>query len=257
MKLRQIAFAAEKLEPSEEILLDVLGLDVGFRDPGVGHFGLHNGVIPVGDNFLEIVAPVEGQTDTAAGRFMARRGGDAGYMVLLHVADGTGARERAAKLGIRAVWENNEDGAVATHFHPVDLGGVILSVDSFVESPDPSEEWSYWRWGGPDWLSHVRAGVTEAMVGMELVNPDPARQAANWSSLLDAPVMAVTDGFDMPCADGGIIRFRETARDMLPGISQIDFRMTDKAEALSRAKAHGLTHDADGFTLMQVRCNLI
>ncbi len=257
MKLRQIAFAAEKLEPAEEILLDVLGLEVGFRDPGVGHFGLHNGVIPVGDNFLEIVAPEAGQSDTAAGRFMARRGGDAGYMVLLHAADAAPTRARAEKLGIRAVWNSDDDGAVATHFHPVDLGGVILSVDSFAESPDPSEEWSYWRWGGPDWLSHVRAGLTEAMVGMELVNPDPARQASTWSSLLDIPCLAVEDGFDMPLPDGGIIRFRATGKDELPGIAAIDFRMADKAASLSRAKAHGLPTDADGFTMMQVRCNLI
>ena len=129
----------------------------------------------------------------------------------------------------RGVSWPGEDGAVATHFHPVDLGGVILSVDSFAESPDPSEEWSYWRWGGPDWLSHVRAGLTEAMVGMELVNPDPARQASTWSSLLDIPCQAVEDGFDMPLPDGGLIRFRATGKDELPGIAAIDFRMAYKA----------------------------
>lgn len=255
MRLRQIAYAAGDLATTEAALLDVLGLKTAFRDPGVGHFGLHNAVIPVGGNFLEIVAPT--QENTAAGRYIERRGGDCGYMVLFHTDDAHVTRANAEKLGIRIVWEGSREHIVANHFHPVDMGGVIVSVDSFDRPGDPDEEYSFWEWAGPDWKDDVDTSVTRRMTGVELAHPDPARQAADWSAVLGVPVIATTDdGFDMPMSDGGIVRFRKTEEGEQPGIRALDFEMTDKAEALRRADARGLPCDADGFTLMQVRCNL-
>lgn len=259
MRLRQIAFAARELAPTEETLLDVLGLETGFRDPGVGEFGLHNAVIPVGGNFLEIVAPT--QDDTAAGRYMDRRGGDCGYMAIFQADDASRARENARKLGIRAVWNHDEEGVTATHFHPVDMGGAIVSVDSFREA-DVEEEYAYWKWAGPEWKDHVKTGVTRRMTGLELAHPDPARQASTWSALLDLPARAVEEeGFDVTMSDGGIVRFRRTAEGEQPGIRALDFDMTDPGEALKRAGARGLERGSaagsDGwFELMQVRCNL-
>ena len=40
MHIRQIALVARALEPVVSDLCAILGLDVGFRDPGVGGFGL-------------------------------------------------------------------------------------------------------------------------------------------------------------------------------------------------------------------------
>ena len=78
--IRQIAFVARDLEPVEAHLTAVLGVDVCFRDPGVGEFGLHNALWPIGHRFLEVVSPT--QAGTSAGRFLDRRGGDGGYMVI-------------------------------------------------------------------------------------------------------------------------------------------------------------------------------
>lgn len=257
MRLRQIAFAAAELAPAEEALLDVMGLETGFRDPGVGEFGLHNAVIPVAGNFLEIVAPEPGKTGTAAGRYIERRGGDTGYMAIFHAVDARPIRANAEKLGIRAVWHHNHDDATATHFHPVDMGGVIASVDSFPAAPDPDEKYAFWKWAGPDWKSHAPTTITRRMTGVGFVHPDPAKMAATWSSLLGLPALAVgEDGFDMPTSDGGVLRFRKTEGGGDPHMAELDFEMTDKAEALRRAKARGLEADADGFTMMQVRFNL-
>lgn len=260
MRLRQIAFAARELAPAEETLLDVLGLETGFRDPGVGEFGLHNAVIPVAGNFLEIVAPT--QDGTAAGRYMDRRGGDCGYMAIFQTPDAMDARQRAEKLGVRAVWRHDEEGCCATHFHPVDMGGAIVSVDSFDKAPDVEEEYAYWKWAGPEWKDHVDTSITRRMCGLELSHPDPARQASTWSALLDLPARAVgEDGFDMATGDGGAIRFRRTADGEQPGIRALDFEMTDMGESLKRAGVRGLQrgsgdHGAGWFDLMQVRFNL-
>ena len=55
MRLRQVALVARKLGTAVEEIREVLGIEVGFADPGVGVFGLENAVLPVGDTFLEVV----------------------------------------------------------------------------------------------------------------------------------------------------------------------------------------------------------
>ena len=62
LRLRQIAGVAEKLQPVEEELVDILGIKVCYRDPGVGYFGLENALFPIGDQLLEVVAPVKENT---------------------------------------------------------------------------------------------------------------------------------------------------------------------------------------------------
>src|SRR5713226_5795789 len=103
MRLRQVALVAHDLEPVVADLCAVLGIDVAFRDPGVREFGLHNAVMAIGDTFLEVVSPV--QPDTTAGRYLERRGGDGGYMVILQCDDLDADRRRVADLGIRVVWQ--------------------------------------------------------------------------------------------------------------------------------------------------------
>ena len=101
LRLRQIALVAEKLAPVEEELTDVLGIEVCFRDPGVGHFGLENALFPVGNQLLEVVAPV--RENTAGGRYLERRKGDGGYMVITQCNDHAPRRARFEALGVRIV----------------------------------------------------------------------------------------------------------------------------------------------------------
>jgi hypothetical protein len=96
VRLRQVALVARDLEPVVEAVRHELGLDdtEPFRDPGIAAFGLHNAVMEVGDTFLEVVSPV--RPDTTAGRYLERRGGDGGYMVIFQVDDLAAARARIA-----------------------------------------------------------------------------------------------------------------------------------------------------------------
>ena len=55
IRLRQIALVAHDLESVLGDLDKVLGLEVAFRDPGVAAFGLVNAVLPVGEQFIEVV----------------------------------------------------------------------------------------------------------------------------------------------------------------------------------------------------------
>ena len=101
MKLRQVVFVCKDLESNAKELCETLGIDIAYRDPGVGKWGLANVVCPTGHDFLEIVSPT--QEGTSAGRYIQRRKGDGGYMVILQVPDAIKERERIAALGVRAV----------------------------------------------------------------------------------------------------------------------------------------------------------
>src|SRR2546423_1234751 len=126
MRLRQVALVAHDLEPVVKELSDVLGVGVCYRDPGVGLFGLHNALFTIGDTFLEVVSPV--RDGTTAGRYLERRGGDSGYMVILQSDDLDADRARVTQLGVRVVWQADRPNIRGTHLHPADVGGAILSL---------------------------------------------------------------------------------------------------------------------------------
>src|SRR5215472_1993792 len=128
MRLRQIAFIAHEIDPVAKQLEDVFGLRVGYRDPGVEVFGLTNVVMPVGGEFLEVVSPF--RDDASGARYLGRRGGDAGYMVILQDADALGHRARLEALGVRVIARSPDRTYRYTHFHPGDCAGVLLSIDS-------------------------------------------------------------------------------------------------------------------------------
>ena len=99
IRLRQVALVARDLDRVVDELCERLGLTVCYHDPGVSHFGLHNALMMIGDQFLEVVAPT--QDGTTAGRLLDKRGGDGGYMAIYEVDD-LDAREAALEeAGIR------------------------------------------------------------------------------------------------------------------------------------------------------------
>lgn len=158
LRIRQIALVARELEPAIQSLRDRLAIDICRRDPGVGYFGLHNAVMPVGTSFLEVVSPI--REGTSAGRLLDRRG-DGGYMVMLQTDSLERERARFARLGVREVFSVVEEDISEVHLHPKDVGGAILS---FSEATPPES----WRWAGPDWQQQVRTDVVTGICAAEL-----------------------------------------------------------------------------------------
>lgn len=213
IRLRQIALVAKDLDPVEKDITDQLGMEVCFRDPGVGAFGLHNALWAVGDKLLEVVSPKE--DGTAAGRMLDRRGGDGGYMVILQTDDLDGARARFDEQNVRIVHTAQGEGIVGIHLHPKDVGGAIVSVDQ-------ADDWSEWGWAGPSWRDHVDTSVVTDLVGVSVQAEDPAAMAARWSAVLGVPV----SGGDAPQLqlDEGVIRFVPVADGRGEGVSAIEVR---------------------------------
>jgi hypothetical protein len=173
--LRQVALVAADLDAACSRIEAELGLARPFRDPGVAEFGLRNAVYEIGDTFLEVVSPmVDG---TTAGRYLERRGGDAGYMALFQVADTPALRERVAELGVRVVWTIDLPDISGTHLHPRDMHGAIVSFDTPVVTES-------WRWGGPRWELGAPPDVAPtaiAAVVVRVADVDAARR--RWTAL--------------------------------------------------------------------------
>jgi hypothetical protein len=235
MRLRQVALAARDLDTVVGDLTAVLGIEVAFNDPSVGVFGLRNAVLPVGDTFLEVVSPV--QPDTAAGRYMARRSGDCGYMVMVQSEDSDGDRRRAAQLGVRVVWSIDLDDIRGTHLHPGDLGGALLSLDT----PVPPASW---RWAGPDWVGKIHGEVTRAIAGVEMQCAEPDRVARRWAALLDCPLRAGPQGGAQIELEQGVIRFAPGAAGA-DGVTAVDIAAADAARARASAGARGCVRDGE------------
>jgi hypothetical protein len=213
VRLRQAVLAASELEPVAAALRTALGLHEPYRDPGVGEFGLENVVFALGDCFLEVVSPT--RADTAAGRYLSRRGGDGGYMVIFDLEDLEGARSRALERGVRVVWQIDLPDISGTHLHPADMRGAIVSLDQ-------SRPYGTWRWGGPEWTGRTGAGAPGRLAGITLAVADPAETAARWGEVLGAQVSAGDGGEGLLlCVQGGEVRFAAAASEREEGLVEI------------------------------------
>ena len=255
MRLRQVVFVARALEPAVDDIGAVLGLAVAYRDPGVGQWGLENAVMPLGGDFIEVVAPI--RDGTSAGRYLDRRGGDGGYMVILQCADAPSQRARVAGLGIREIWRADRPDYRATQFHPTDVGGVILSLDSVEPGADYRETFCSWEPAGPDWRAAVRTEVSGALLAAELRSDDPAALAALWSRVLDLPAEDTGARRHRIALHNGELRFVGPGDGRGPGLSAIDVRAVDRARILAAAEARGLETEGGAVRLRGVRVNLV
>jgi len=232
MRLRQIALVAHDLEPVAQRLHDAFGLKVAFRDPAVGVFGLINVVMPAGGEFLEIVQPVT--DDASAARYLKRRGGDAGYMLIFQTDDAKKHRDRLVAQGLRAVAQR--DGHYSfTHFHPGDFGGVLVSIDSVGDGSGWRERMSDWPPAGRDWRDHPAGPDVIGIAGATVQAKDPEAAAARWSELLQVPYVGATLNLE-----GGSLRFIPPVDGDGTGIVAIDIAVTDPERSLERAKSNGM-----------------
>lgn len=207
LRLRQIAMVAPELGPVEAEVGQIIAANVCYRDPGVGKYGLHNALWALGGTFLEALAPL--QPDTTAGRYMARRGGATGYMVILDSDDLAPVRGRLTALNMRIVEDltvgDEKLHATALHLHPRDTGGCLLSIDS--HGPDRSLLGSY-MWAGNNWHRHASADLT--ITGAVMSCDDPACTAARWGTILDRLAARSGNGWRITL-DQGTLDFTNAA----------------------------------------------
>ena len=196
IRLRQIALVASDLELVVAELGLRLGLRVAHRDPAVAAFGVHNAVLRLGTQFVEVVSPT--RPDTAAGRQLSRLGGDGGYMVIGHTGpsldDHQALRDRVDDLGIRVPFEHAyPDGYRLLQLHPSDTGGSFLEIDFQPGGDDPDGPWMP---AGEYWQDVAASQLVAAITGVEVRVPDPVAVASRWSEITGTPRVGTTLAWD-------------------------------------------------------------
>ena len=253
LRLRQIALVARALEPTERTLTSALQTEVSYRDPGVAKYGLHNALWALGGTFLEVVAPT--RDDTAAGRYLDRRKGDGGYMVILDCHDLDVRRAHLKSRGVRLVEDlkvgDDALAAEALHLHPRDTGGCLLSIDR--HGPDTGMMGSY-RWAGADWRKAARRDVS--INGATMQCEDAGNTAARWSDILGVTARAMSDGQFEIALDNARLRFGPLTDDRGEGLQALSLACANGASVLSSARAAHANTDAEGFEACGVRFDI-
>jgi len=231
LRLRQLCFVARDLAPAQGAFERHYGLKPAYSDPHVAEFGLTNILLPLGPQplFLEIVAPV--RDGTTAGRYLDRRGGDGGYMVICDTDDLAAARARAAAAGVRIIRDHDLPppmGAAAIQLHPGDSGGAILEFDRHEAGVDMR---GAYRWAGPDWHKALTAqGPVTAVLGVEVQSDGPDMLAARWAQLFGRPIV-VNGGIAEIRLDNGFIRFPPARDGRGPGLSAVHLAVREGGPA--------------------------
>ena len=231
MDIRQIVMVSQLRDPLVNDLCELFELEVAFNDPGVGHFGLENAVIPIGSDFLEVVSPV--QEGTTAGRFIDKRNGDGGYMIIIQVDDFQISKSLVSQKGIDIVWETDLPEAKAIHLHPKQTGGAILSLDWM----NPKDSW---KWAGPNWIDHI-SGPISGVEGVEIQSNNPQEMIDTWSQVLGNPRINKEDR--VINLDNTWIKFIPDLDGRGSGVSSFILRCNEIERIQKKAEALELLHE--------------
>lgn len=233
IQLRQICLVAETLPPVVEDLTDILGINTCYVDPAVGAFGLENTLMAVGNNFLEVVAPI--REGTAGGRYLNRRNGDGGYMVITQ-ADSretqANVRQNALDNGVRVAHETIREDWHLCQLHPGDLKAAFFEIESDAHN-DFEGHWE--PVGGTGWRKHVRQDVTVDFIGVELQAENPAALASLWGRVAGLPVVTEKGEIFIEL-NNARLRFVSIKDDRGAGLGGLDIRVRNRDHILAQAK---------------------
>ncbi len=255
IRLRQICLVATRLAPVIDEFRDIFGLEVCFVDKRVAAFGLENSLMPVGTNFIEVVAPI--QDNTAAGRYLKRRNGDGGYMVICQCDSHEvqqARKARAAALNIRVAWEHESAIFHVLQLHPADTGGAFLEIDWDAKG-EPEGHWE--PAGGDGWQRASRTEVVGGYRAVELQSADPTGLAQRWSAITEIPLRQDSHGrLEMPL-DNASVRFIEATDGRGEGLAGVDLAVNDRERVLKAAERRGRRVSDDQVSICGTRFYLV
>ena len=250
LRLRQICLVARDLKPVEEQLNKVLGINVCFRDPGVGFFGLENALFPIGNQLLEVVAPI--QENTTGGRYLDRRGGDGGYMVITQCDNHVVRRERVKELGIRIAHQFDNDNFLNMQLHPKDTGATFFEIDEQL-GKGAHELDGPWAPAGPDWQKAKNTDLVDRIIAAELQCDNPEVVARKWSDISE---VKLEDDLTLNLQNSSL-RFVPCLDGRPEGLGGLDISAPGKLEIIKTADSLGLKTGDSQVYICGMRLNLL
>lgn len=255
LQLRQVAMVARELQPVVDDLRAILDLEVCFVDEDVSVFGLENSLLPIGTNFIEVVAPI--REGTAAGRYLTRRGGDGGYMVITQAsgADAQAAhRDRAIAMGIRVAWEKEHAHGRYMQLNPRDTGGAFFEID-YADANDLNGDWP--PAGGSGWQNKVQSTRVRTIDAVEIQASDPPAVAQRWSRVADVALERDEAGRIALPLNNARIRFVPIEDGRGEGLAAVDVDVADRRSLLAEAQQRDAVLSESVVVIGGVRFNLI
>lgn len=222
MDLRQLVIVSREQDLIVNSLCSLFDLNIAFRDPEIIHFGLENSLMAVGRSFLEVISPV--QEGTTAERFINRRGGEGGYMIIIQVDSLNKSKKLVTENEVDVVWESTYPEAQAIHLHPKDMGGAILSLDQM--NPPSS-----WKWAGTDWEETINSTQVNTIKGVQIQSANPALMKQKWES-----VLGVKNDGNKILLDSTWIEFIEDNDGRGEGIHSFNIKVKDSESVIKRAE---------------------
>ncbi|MXQ14698.1 VOC family protein [Microvirga makkahensis] len=250
IRLRQICLLTDRLEPLIDTLIAVFGLQVchgkadltrygvPYEEPPAhsaaffSKHGLASAQLPIGDTFLELVAPT--RHDTPAGRYLNRRGGG-GYMVITEVEQTDPFLKRVEDHGVRLAGVVDYPTYHELQLDPRDIGASILSFSSHKQD-EPFD--GQWYPAGAHWRDRVQPGY-RAIRSAELACADPARTARQWAAVIGRDAIAVGDALRIPLDDSEV-RFVHDLEGRGDRLDAIYIEADDFSTATRAAREAGL-----------------
>jgi hypothetical protein len=251
LRLRQICLVAPFLEPSVSTICTVLGTMVSYVDPHVEKYGLVNALMPFGNSFLEVVAPTV--ESTAAGRYLRRRGGEGGYMVILDSDDIAPWLARLPGIGVRVANDLDYPGEYrGLQLHPRDTGGALLEIN---HSAGGAWDGPYHP-AGPRWTGAHGLDAEDGIVAAELQSAEPVRLATRWGEILLRDVRDVA-GVPTIVLDIGELRFVPATDGRGEGLGGIDVRIPRHERAWFAARRKEVEEIDGALMLCGTRVRLV
>jgi len=250
LRLRQICLATTDLDAAVDELQAIFGLAVCHRDPNLARYGLVNAVLPVGHQFIEVIAPT--REGTAAGRFLAR-GGRGAYMLILDCGDVRQRLQRLTQDGIRIVNLIEYDDYTGVQLHPRDTGATMLE---FNQTRGGASLSGAYHPAGHDWQQVAQhASTVQAMAAVHVEVAAGDLLPAKWAALMQRPL--AHEGTDLIRLDDGEVRFVPARDDVPAALSGVVLETRDAERVRAAAAARGcLTPASGGITLCGVEFTL-
>jgi hypothetical protein len=252
--LRQICLVAEQLKPAIDALSHCFALPPCHIDPAVGKFGLENTLLAVGSQFIEVVAPTK--SGTPAGRFLQRRGGEGGYMVICQTPskdEQAAVRQRAQDKGVRIAYEADRDTWNIMQLHPADMGATFFEVD-WDQAADVTGNWE--PAGGKGWQTLDSTRAITAITGVVLQGESPKALAEHWAHVAGTSVEEEAATPVVKLANATL--YFEPVRDGRgAGLSGLAVTVADRERIEAGAHARGIPIDSDQLTVCGTRFHLL
>lgn len=182
--IRHYVLATHDLKAVSSQLQDFLQVDQGFRHDMSAALGFTNEMMMIGQTMVEIIQPVA--PDHRVHAWLAERGGDGGFMIVLQTFDAEAFRARTTAEKLRLARDMQFRGQDMIQLDYKRFGTRFETYQYSL--PDG------W-WGDPVGRSYAKSKVAAEIVGAEVAVENPREIATQIGGLFQSPVKGDTVTF--------------------------------------------------------------